>query len=226
MAVTARYFAWAIAGLLAAQSSAPPPAAWIPLFDGRTLNGWKQAPFSGRGEVRAGDGIIRLGKGHMTGIAWTGGEFPRSGYEIRFEAARLEGNDFFAGLTFPVNDTFCSWINGGWDGTVVGLSNLDGNDASENDTSTVRDFVKGRWYAFRLAVTESRIQAWIDGAVVIDVDITRRQVGLRFDEIDLCKPLGFASYSTVAGLRKIEYRLLYNSSSAALPVSSPRKGDQ
>ena len=96
----------------------------------------------------------------------------------------------------------------GWDGTVVGLSSLDGDDASENDTSSVRDFVKGRWYGFRLAVSEKRIQAWIDGTVVIDVDITHRKVHLRFDDIDLCIPLGFASYATVAGLRKIEYRTL------------------
>lgn len=177
------------------------------MFDGQSLAGWKEAPFTGRGEVRVQNGMIRIGKGDMTGIAW-GGDFPRSGYEIRFEAARLEGNDFFAGITFPVNDSFCFWVNGGWDGTVVGLSSLDGNDASENDTSAVRDFVEGRWYAFRLLVTESRIQAWIDRTVVIDVDITHRRVGLRFDETDLCKPLGFASYATVAGLRKIEYRRL------------------
>ena len=190
---------------LAGAAAAQAPVEWISLFDGKSLAGWKEAPFNGRGDLQVKDGMIRLGKGRMTGIAWAG-EFPRAGYEIRFEAARLEGNDFFAGITFPVNDTFCSWINGGWDGTVVGLSNLDGNDASENDTSTVRDFVKGRWYAFRLAVTARRIQAWIDDAVVIDVDITQRRVELRFDDIDLCKPLGFASYATLAGLRKIEYR--------------------
>jgi hypothetical protein len=107
-----------------------------------------------------------------------------------------------------VNDSYCSWINGGWDGTVVGLSNLDGNDASENDTSTIRDFVQGRWYAFRLVVTDTRIQAWIDEAPVINVDIRGRKVGLRFDETDLCTPLGFASYATAGGLRKIEYRVI------------------
>ena len=63
---------------------------------------------------------MRLGKGRMTGITWTG-DFPTSGYEIRFEAARLEGKDFFAAIIFPVKDSHCSWINGGWDGTVVGL---------------------------------------------------------------------------------------------------------
>jgi Domain of Unknown Function (DUF1080) len=180
---------------------------WTALFNGTSLEGWKETGFSGRGEVRVRDGMIVIGNGRTTGITWTG-EFPRSGYEIRFEAARLEGKDFFAGITFPAGGSYCSWINGGWDGTVVGLSNLDGNDASENDTSTLRDFVQGRWYAFRLAVTERRIRGWIDGDLVIDVDIAGRQLGLPFGDGDLSTPLGFSSYRTVAGLRKVEYRRL------------------
>jgi hypothetical protein len=194
------------AGVVAGQSLTP-AGEWISLFDGKSLKGWKEAEFSLHGEVQVKDGMILIGKGHMTGITWTG-EFPKSGYEIRFEAARLDGNDFFAGITFPVKDSFCSWINGGWGGSVVGLSSLDHEDASENDTSTMREFVKGRWYAFRLAVTESHIRGWIDETLIIDADITGRRVGLRPGEIDLNTPLGFASYWTAAGLRKVEYRLL------------------
>jgi hypothetical protein len=198
-----------VLAVLAAGISGPgpaqSPAPWTQLFDGKSLQGWKETPFTGRGEVRVADGMIRLGKGYLTGITWTG-DFPKSGYEVRFEAARLEGGDFFAGITFPVNDSHCSWINGGWGGSVVGLSNLDGEDASDNDTSTVREFTNGRWYAFRLAVAPNRIQGWIDNDLIVDADITGRRVELRAGEIDLCIPLGFASYSTVAGLRKIEYR--------------------
>lgn len=195
------------AAIVASGQARTDSGPWVALFNGTSLEGWKQTPFSGRGEVRVSDGMIVIGKGRTTGITWTG-QFPRSGYEIRFEAARLEGKDFFAGITFPAGDSYCSWINGGWDGTVVGLSNLDGNDASENDTSTLRDFVQGRWYAFRLAVTERRIQGWIDNDLVIDVDISGRQLGLPFGDGDLSTPLGFSSYRTVAGLRKVEYRRL------------------
>lgn len=196
----------AAGAVLASQTATAPE--WVSLFDGRTLAGWKEAPYTRRGPVQVRDGMLVLGKGRTTGISLTR-EFPASGYELRFEAARLEGNDFFAGVTFPVRDSFCFWVNGGWGGRVVGLSNLDGNDASENDTSTMREFVTGRWYAFRLAVTASRIQAWIDDALVIDVDYTQRKVELQFDETDLGKPLGFSAYGgTVGGLRKIEYRRL------------------
>ena len=180
---------------------------WTPMFDGKTLEGWKQTDFSDHGTVRVDGGSIILGRGYLTGITWKGA-FPKSGYEIRFEAVRMEGADFFAGITFPVGESHCTWINGGWGGTIVGLSNLDGSDASENETSTPFDFVKGRWYSFRLLVTTEFIQAWIDNSMVINADIRGRRVDLRFGEIDLNKPLGFAAYSTTAGLRKIEYRTI------------------
>jgi len=180
---------------------------WKPLFDGTSRQGGTETPLRNRGAVGVKEGVLTLGQGRMTGVTWAG-EFPKSGYEIRFEAVRVEGNDFFAGITFPVGESYCTWVNGGWGGSVVGLSNLDGDDASENDTSTVRDFVKGRWYAFRLEVTEKRIRGWIDEALVIDTDIVGRRVGLREAEMELNIPLGFSSYATVGGLRRVEYRRL------------------
>jgi hypothetical protein len=127
---------------------------------------------------------------------------------VRFEAARMNGNDFFASLTFPVGDSFCTWVTGGWGGDIVGLSSIDGWDASDNETRTYFDFEKGRWYAFRLLVTPARISIWIDEKQIASVEITGRKVGLRPGEISLSTPLGFASYGTAGALRKIEYRVL------------------
>jgi hypothetical protein len=183
-------------------------AGWKPLFDGASLKGWQETPFTRHGTVTVADSVITLGKGYMTGITRTE-PFPHSNYEIRLEAMRVEGSDFFAGITFPVHDSFCTWINGGWGGMLVGLSSLDGNDASENDTRTAVDFDNGRWYALRLAVTDNRIQAWIDGSLVIDIDYSGMEVSLRPGETELSTPLGIASYSTTAKLRKIEYRPLH-----------------
>jgi hypothetical protein len=192
---------------ICAQGKETNASGWKSLFDGTSLQGWHETPFSGHGPVRVVDGAITLGRGHLTGITWTG-SFPHSNYEIRLEATRINGSDFFAGITFPVHDSFCSWINGGWGGMVVGLSSLDGNDASENQTTMVRSFEKGRWYALRLRVTGDRIQAWIDEQPVIDVYIANIEIGLRPGEIELSTPLGIASYSTEAKLRKLEYRLI------------------
>ena len=188
-------------------ASKPPVGVWQSMFDGKTLQGWKETPFTRHGPVSVKDGTIVLGNGYMTGVNWAGW-FPRSNYEVRLEAARLEGGDFFAGITFPVQKEYCTWINGGWGGGVVGLSSLDGQDASENETGSYLPFEKGKWYALRLLVTDGGIEAWIDEEQVISVATEGRTIGLRFGEIDLSVPIGFASYATTGALRKIEYRLV------------------
>jgi hypothetical protein len=184
-----------------------PVGEWQSLFDGKSLGDWQETPFAGRGQVRIENGNIVLGNGAMTGIRWTG-PFPISNYEIRLEAERLEGHDFFAGITFPVQNSFCTWINGGWGGRLVGLSSLDGNDASENETMRLQDFVKGQWYTFLLRVTDERIQAWIGNDPMVDVFLEGRKIGLRPGQIGLSTPLGVSSYSTTSGLRNLEYRLI------------------
>jgi len=193
-----------------APGPAPDPAAgeWRSLFDGKSLAGWKESDFFGAGKVTIEKGVIILGAGALTGITWTASPlpFPASNYEVRIEAARLKGSDFFAGITFPVRDSFCTWINGGWGGLVVGLSSLDGADASMNETTTNRKFELGRWYSLRLRVTPGTISAWIDDELVIDVAIKGKWIALREGDIDRSVPFGIASYSTVAGVRKIEWR--------------------
>ena len=194
------------AALLCGQAAKP--GAWQSLFDGREFGAWRETAFSGHGKARVENGTLVLGAGSpLTGVTWTG-SFPKSNYEVRFEAARLDGNDFFASLTFPVGETYCTWVTGGWGGDIVGLSSLDGWDASDNETRTYFDFEKARWYAFRLKVTPERITGWIDDRQIVDVSIAGRKVGLRYGEIKLSAPLGFASYGTAGGVRKIEYRSL------------------
>ncbi len=194
--------------ILAKADAAPKIGEWQSLFDGKSLQGWHEAAFARHGPVRVENGVITMvAGGPMTGITWDG-EFPKSNYEIRFEGARLRGDDFFASLTFPVKDSFCTWVTGGWGGDVVGLSSIDGWDASDNETRTYFNFEFLRWYSFRLQVTDERIRAWIDDQPIINVSIAGRTIGLRFGDMKLSAPLGFASYATDGGLRKIDYRLI------------------
>jgi hypothetical protein len=185
----------------------PPVGQWQSLFDGKTLKGWKETPFTARGKVTIQDGTLILGTGAMTGVTWTEW-FPTSNYEVRMEAMRVSGDDFFAGITFPVGDAYLTWINGGWGGQLVGISSLDGMDASENSTSQIVQFQNGRWYRLLLRVTSDAVYAWIDDAQVIGVDTTGVELSLRPGEIDRSIPFGIATYETVGALRNIEYRLL------------------
>lgn len=182
---------------------------WLPLFDGKTLDGWKKAEFARSPAPRVDGGLIVLPAGQpMTGVTWAGKALPQTGYEIRFEAQRRLGGDFFASLTFPVGPDFATWVLGGWGGDIVGISSIDGWDASDNETRTYFNFDLNRWYAFRLQVTEDRIQGWIDGQRVVDVGIRGRAISLRMGEMKLSTPLGFASYNTTGAIRKIEFRKL------------------
>ena len=180
---------------------------WRPLFDGKSLTGWKESDFFGRATVTVDKGLITIGAGALTGITWAGElPFPASGYEIRIEAAKLKGSDFFAGITFPVRDSHCTWINGGWGGEVVGLSSIDGADASQNETTFTRKFDTGRWYVLRLRVTPDKIMAWIDDDLAIDFTIGKKWIALREGEIQYSAPFGIATYATVGAVRKIEWR--------------------
>lgn len=134
-------------------------------------------------------------------------ELPKSNYEVQFEAQRAAGSDFFAGLTFPVKDSHCSLIVGGWGGGVCGLSSLSGMDASENETTSYGDFKKGQWYKIRLVVTDDHISAWIDDKQIVDVDITGQRISTRF-EVDRSKPFGFATWQTTGKIRNLKLRPL------------------
>jgi len=178
------------------------------MFDGKSLTGWKETPFSGHAEVRVENGTLLLAPGKpMTGITWTG-EFPRSNYEVRYEAMRVQGNDFFASLTFPVGESYATWVTGGWGGDIIGISSIDGWDASDNETRSYFNFENGRWYSLRLQVTADTIKAWIDDQPVVNVNIAGRKISLRPGEIKLSAPFGFASYNTSGSLRNIEYKTL------------------
>jgi hypothetical protein len=127
-------------------------------------------------------------------------------YEIALDAMRLMGSDFFCGLTVPVGDTFCSLIVGGWGGSLIGISSLDGMDASENETTKFAEFQSGRWYRIRLRVTQKKIEGWIDKEKLIDVAIGERKIALRPGDIEMCKPLGVAAWQTSSALREMKYR--------------------
>lgn len=191
-----------------------PKNGWQMMFDGKTLNGWKETDFAGRVPVRIENGQVILPMGNdMTGITWTK-DIPRIDYEVSLEAMRVEGRDFFCGLTFPVEESPCSLILGGWGGEIVGLSSVNGLDASENETSKAIAFDSNRWYRIRLRVTKPKIEAWLDDEKIIDLDRENKQFSIRF-EVDESKPFGIATWRTTGAIRDIRIRRLDTPSTAA-----------
>ncbi|MCS7090103.1 MAG: DUF1080 domain-containing protein [Verrucomicrobiota bacterium] len=195
-----------------------PGEGWHALFDGKSWQGWLEIPYAGRGPLALESGAMVLGMGSpFTGIRYTN-QFPRMNYEIALEATRLSGSDFFCGLTVPVEQSHCSLIVGGWGGGLVGISSLDGYDASENETTTFRSFEKGRWYRIRLRVTATRLEAWVDDDQVVNVNTQGRRISVRPGDIEECIPLGIASWQTAAAIRNVQWREVSG------PAAPPRKG--
>jgi hypothetical protein len=191
-----------------AQTGKGSERAWQPLFDGKTLTNWQSTKFIGEGAVTVVNGEIVLEAGRdLTGISWIGPELATTNYEIALQAMRVQGSDFFAGVTFPVADSFCSLILGGWGGTVVGLSSINGMDASENETSQSVRFESGRWYNIRIRVTPAKIEAWLDERQIINQDLKGNKIDTRF-EVEPSQPLGVASWRTKAALRDLRLRRL------------------
>ena len=192
--------AWLVGGGVRAAES-----PWKPLFDGKTQAGWAATPFAGAGEVEVRDGTLVLNQGILTGVHWTN-EFPTVDYELSLEAQRVLGIDFFCGLTFPVGPDHLTLIVGGWGGSVVGLSNIDGDSANQNATTSLERFESGRWYALRLRVVSTNVSVWLDERRIIDLDTRGKRLSLREGEIERSKPLGVASWSTTAALRQLRWR--------------------
>jgi hypothetical protein len=192
-----------LAALLAAD--APRPTV---LFDGKSLQGWKKPDFFKAPELKLEGGTVVMPVGApMSGITTTRQDLPRSDYELSYEAMRLSGSDFFAAATFPVGKSYITLVNGGWGGSVTGLSSLNGSDASENGTSSFVPYENKTWYKFRVRVTDEVIRCWIDDKPVVSVNYKDQQVGTRI-ETRANQPLGFATWESAGALRRVEVRPL------------------
>jgi hypothetical protein len=195
-----------------AASPTPPTAAkdaenWKELFDGKILEGWKITKFGEEGAVKVEGGAILMELGNpMTGITWTGAP-PRENYELSLEGMRVRESDFFCTTTFPVGKEPCSLVVGGWGGSVVGLSSVDGYDASENTTTRTIQFKQKQWYRVRIRVTEKAVLAWIDDREVVRQARKGHEFSIRF-EVELSQPLGIAAWNTVGAVRNIRLRHL------------------
>ena len=139
-------------------------ASWIPLFNGKDLTGWEETDYAGRGKVMAKNGELHIENGLViTGVTFTNKTIlPKTNYEITYQAKKVNGNDFFGLLTFPVGDKHASFVTGGWGGAVTGVSSINSMDASENDTTLYLKYNKGQWYSFRLRVTPENLSVWMN----------------------------------------------------------------
>lgn len=186
------------------------PSKTIKLFNGKDLGKWKKTQFGGEGDVFVNeDGNLEFGFGAvMTGVNWGEKAPATSNYEIRLEAMKLDGNDFFCALTFPVKDSHATFVVGGWGGGVVGISSVDDLNASENETMNIEGFEDKKWFAIRVRVTDKKLEAWIGDEQMVDLALKDRKISLLPGDIELSVPVGVASFQTRAQYRNLVWENL------------------
>jgi len=189
----------------------PQPTEWR-LLGSEFAHAWKKSGIPGEGAFTILQGAIRLEPGQpMTGArfdAWQAFKLPVTRYVIEYEAMRMDGNDFFGTVTFPVNDSHLSLVIGGWGGTLVGISSIDDMDANENNTRGNAYFKNNVWHKVRIEVRDEDLRAWIDSKLFVNTSLKGRRLGLRPGDIEKCAPFGFASYETRARIRAVTVRRL------------------
>jgi hypothetical protein len=177
------------------------------LLEAPLLQHWQSAGIEGEGSISLAGSEIVLGPGQpMTGVkftAWSNMNLPLVDYAIEFEATRVDGQDIFAGITFPIRrlDTCATLVVGGWGGGLVGISSIDGLNANENSTRGEHPFTNGQWYRFRLEVRDEELKAWLEDRLVINASIKSRTISLRPGQIEQCVPFGVATYLSTGKVR-------------------------
>ncbi len=190
------------------------PTSWR-LLDTNLLPHWQNAGMAGAGEIRLTAHEVTLGPGKpMTGVrfdAWEKLGLPVTDYALEFEAMRVEGQDFFGAVTFPVHSlkTCATLVNGGWGGGLVGISSIDEQNANENATRSEHRFTNDQWYRFRLEVRDDNLKGWLDGRLIINTSIKGRTISLRPVDIEQCAPFGIATYLTEGKVRNLVVESLH-----------------
>ncbi len=202
-------------------------AGWIDL-----VGQWKACQFGGEGDVTIKDGVIKMEYGDpLTGVVWTGpfegdeksgdatgdktagktasktGPLPRDNYEIRWECQRTKGFDFLCAFTFPVAKDHVSLVMGGWGGGITGISSIDGQDASDNNTTMFHNYDDNRWYKARVRVDSKKITVWVDEKEMFAHERGDHRFDIRF-EMDPCTPMGIANFECNSEIRNIQLRRL------------------
>ena len=204
--------AWTAAALLAGilipglgACAAPPEApgaAWVDALGG----GWSPVPYGSGGSVEVTPEGLTLGPGYpLSGVAFEA--VPRVPYELVAVARRDQGDDFFAGLTFPVEGGHLTLVLGGWGGATCGLSCLDGLDAASNETTRHLWHPPGQWVELRLRVERDRLLIDLDGERAWDLALEGRACALR-TEVLASAPFSWSTFATGATLGRLAWRPL------------------
>lgn len=153
--------------------SAGAPAPWIPLFDGKSLDGWQASEHAASWQVA--DGLL-TGHGQRSHLFYTG---PAGGHDFRnFElvAECKAGPAANSGIFFHTRYQDKGWPGQGYEVQINNTYNGTGNYRELKRTGSLygvrniyKSFVKDNaWCRIRIKVAGHRIRVWVDGFPTVD----------------------------------------------------------
>ena len=134
--------------------------AWISLFDGKTLNGWK---IQNDGNWRVEDGAIVVDQGEI-GLLTTEKEWTNYEFEVEFRAQIASNSGIFLSTKPVVADESkdCYEVN------IAPPSNPFPTGSIVKREAFVGAGEKVEWRKYRMSVKDGHVQVWLDGEKTAD----------------------------------------------------------
>ncbi|MCX4820450.1 ThuA domain-containing protein [Streptomyces sp. NBC_01142] len=163
-----------------------PATGYRPLFNGKTLDGWKQA---GPGKFAVVDGELRT-EGGMGMLWYQAKELKSYSVKLDWKMAGDDNSGVFVG--FPASDDPWSAVNNGYE------VQIDATDAADRTTGAVYGFKSadlkardrvlrppGQWNSYEIRVQGERLQLFLNGAKINDFTNTDPARSLKDGHIGL-----------------------------------------
>ena len=164
-----------LAALLAASGAVARPAGddWIPLFDGKSLEGWKAAEHPGSWKVS--DGLLTA-DGPRSHLFYTGkvGSADFKNFELKAEVMTRAGAN--SGIYFHTRYQATGWPEKGFEVQVNNTHRGEGDYRERKKTASlygVRNIYKqladdDRWFEMHITVRGKQVQIRLNGMLVVD----------------------------------------------------------
>lgn len=160
--------------LAATPAAAAADAGWTPLFDGRSLEGWKAAEHPAT--FTAGDGVIKA-RGERAHLFYAGRHLPSGGWRnFEFEAEVLTRPGANSGLFFHTAFQDADWPKQGFEVQINNSQPRHGDYLELKKTASlygVRNLYKtaardNEWFTLRISVRANRVEVRLNQALLVD----------------------------------------------------------
>ena len=168
MKIIARLSALTLAlGACASGARAPRSAdGWVPLFDGRSLAGWRASEHPATFSVRDGEIVVHGPRAHLF---YDGPVMRHAFTDFEFAADVLTRPGANSGIFVRTAYQPAGWPSQGYE---VQVNNSHTDWRRTGSLYAVQDVREagedGRWFAMRVAVRGRRVQVFVDGRQVVD----------------------------------------------------------